>query len=652
MAINQLLHEKFNEFVRFVQISEGESGGAAHLSDQSLERQVSETLQSSDMAVAEKNAVTDSPPTSAHGKPTTNANDTGEPRLVPLAAALLVSACGGGGSGGTPGGTGANPPTAVVVKPQSDSEAARFILRASLSASTAQISNIREIGYEPWLNAQMDASIAQTGVDWMKSRGFDQINSGNHFFEERAGDFMIWNQLLTEQNGVRKRIALALSEFFVVSLTGLNIDWPGLAMAHYWDQLMANAFGNFRKLLEDITLNPAMGQYLDMRGSRKEDPRTGRAPDENFAREVMQLFTIGLVELNIDGTPKLGGNGQPIETYTNADVTNLARVFTGYDWDFTGNVQTPMPGNPNQLINGTGYVQKPMTLDPRKWRQPSTESQHSALEATFLGTTVPANTDGTVALKMALDTLFNHPNVGPFFARQMIQRLVTSNPSPGYTERVARVFNNNGAGVRGDLRAVFKAVLLDAEARDTATLASPTWGKLREPIVRFAQWGRTFGVTSNSGNWAVQDLSDPVTALGQSPLRSPSVFNFFRPGHIPAGTAIALNRLVAPEFQIVTEISIAGYPNMMQSAIASPSFFDIKANYSNELPIAHDTTALIDRLALLLSANQISDSTKATIKAAVDAYRVTEASSEREKLRNIHAAILLVMASPDYLIQK
>lgn len=568
------------------------------------------------------------------------------------AAGLVTAACGGGGGGSAP--PPPPPPTAQVAKPTTEAEAAKFILKSNLSVSDADISNIRSIGYEPWLNAQMDAAVSQTGVAWLSSRGYDQVTADNFFDNEYPGDYMIWNQLMSDANGVRKRVALALSEFFVVSLPGLDFSWRAQAIAFYWDQLNSNAFGNYRKLLEDVTLNPAMGYFLSTRGNRKEDTRTGRVPDENYSREVMQLFTIGLYQLNNDGTRKLDANNQPIETYTNADVTNLARVFTGYDWDFTGNVKTPATGNPTRLINGTGYVLRPMTIDSTKWEFPSTTSQHSALDATFLGTTIAANTEGTAALKTALDTLFNHANVGPFFSRQMIQRLVTSNPSAAYVDRVARVFNDNGSGVRGDLRAVFKAVLLDNEAMSAAGLTSPTFGKVREPILRLVQWARTFGATSTSGNWRIGNLSDLATGLGQSALRSPSVFNFFRPGYVPANTAIATNSLVAPEFQLVNETSTPGYVNYMTSAIGSTNGIgnDVKAAYTSELAIAHDSGPLLDRICLLMAASQISDATKATIKTALDATTVTQTSTTAEKQRRVYMAVLLVMASPDYLVQK
>ncbi|WP_373473680.1 DUF1800 domain-containing protein [Sphingorhabdus lacus] len=587
--------------------------------------------------------------------PALNEPESGKSPLVYTipAASLLVAACGGGGGGGSSGGSA--PPTAQVAKPATDAEAARFILKSSLSVTEPEISNIRSIGFEPWLTAQMDAPISQTGVAWLASRGYDQNTTDNFFDNEYPGDYMIWSQLMTEANAVRKRVALALSEFFVVSLQGLDFDWRSQAIAFYWDQLNSNAFGSFRKLLEDVTLNPAMGYYLSTRGNRKEDTRSGRVPDENYAREVMQLFTIGLYELNNDGTRKLNSNNQPIETYTNNDVSNLARVFTGYNWDFTGNVKIVTVSDPNRRINSTGYVLKPMTIDPTKWEYPSTTSQHSTLEAAFLGTTIAANTDGTVALNTALDALFNHANVGPFFSKQMIQRLVTSNPSPAYVDRVAKVFNNNGSGTRGDLRAVFKAIFLDDEARNAAGLTAPTFGKVREPILRFTQWGRTFGAASTSGNWRLGNYSDLANGLGQSPLRSPSVFNFFRPGYVPANTAIATNSLVAPEFQIINETSTPGYVNFMTTAIGTTNGIggnDVKAAYTSELAIAHDSAALLDRLCLLLAANQISDSTKATIKTALDATTVTQTSSTTDKQRRIFMAVLLVMASPDYLVQK
>ena len=570
-----------------------------------------------------------------------------------LAASLAVAACGGGGADGNSN-TSIFAPTVQVAKPATDAEAARFILKASLAATEAEIADIRSVGYVAWLDKQMDIPISQTGVAWLSSRGYDQVTADEFYQRDSLADYMVWNQLITSPDPVRKRLAYALSQFFVVSTNGIEITWRSNAMAAYWDVLNRHALGNFRQLLEDVTLNPAMGVYLSTLDNKKEDARTGRVPDENYAREVMQLFTIGLNELNNDGTRKTGATGQPIETYTSSDVSNIARVFTGYSYDYANLVRTPSVRVPSTLVAPLESVIRPMTSDPTRWSRPQTSSEHSPLEKTFLGTTIPANTDAPTSMKLALDTLFNHPNVGPFFSKQMIQRLVTSNPSAGYVDRVAKIFNNNGSGVRGDLRAVFKAILLDDEATNAAGLTSPTFGKVREPVLRFTQWARSFGATSRSGNWIIANLSNPATSLGQSPLRAPSVFNFYRPGYVPANTAIATNALVAPEFQIVTEVSVAGYINFMASAIGSANGLnnDVKAAYTRELAIVSDTTALLNRLSLLLSGNQLSDTTKATIKTALDATTVTDTSALADKERRVYLATLLVFASPDYLVQK
>jgi uncharacterized protein (DUF1800 family) len=282
-------------------------------------------------------------------------------------------------------------------------------------------------------------------------------------------------------------------------------------------------------------------------------------------------------------------------------------------------------------------------------------SRHSTLASTFLGTTIAAGTDGIAALKTALDTLFNHPNVGPFFGRQMIQRLVTSNPSPAYVTRVATAFNNSG-GVRGDLKVVFRAILLDPEARAAEYIGLPNGGRLREPMLRFVQWARTFKASSAAGTWKISDLSDPASRLAQSPLRSPSVFNYFRPGYTPPHTALATANLVAPEFQITNEPTVAGYINFMQSMISSGTAYnsatsanDVTAPYTAELALASDASALVKHLNLHLAANQVSAATETAISTAVASIAISSSSGP---LNRVRAAILLVMACPEYLVQK
>ena len=564
--------------------------------------------------------------------------------------ALAVAACGGGGGGGSSTG-GGPPPVSTVRKPQTDGEAARFLLQASLSASTGAITQLRSEGYEPWLDRQIGNANDQTARTFLAERGFDRVDANRFYNGAITGDYMIWSQLLSGGNSVRKRIAFALSEFFVVSLSSINLTWRGPAIGEYWDILNRHAFGNFRDLLQDITLNPAMGVFLNTRGNRAADGRS-RVPDENYAREVMQLFTIGLFELNPDGTNRLAGSN-PVESYTSDDVTGLAKVFTGYDFDLAGLAFTTEVGGTRQIPDPE-YTRRPMTADPARWVPARTTGFHSNEAKTFLGLTIPAGTNAADSLRLALDHLFNHPNVGPFFAKQMIQRLVTSNPSPAYVGRVAAVFANNGQGRRGDLGAVFKAILLDNEALDPAGVTNPNFGKLREPVLRYAQLARTFGARSSSGAWRVGDLSDPASALGQSPLRAPSVFNFFRPGYFPTNTEIANRGLLAPEFQLVNETSVAGYVNFLERAITGgrTPVADIVLDFAAEIAIAQDSTALLDRLDLLLTGKQLSTSVRDTIRSAMEDVAVPATSTNAEKLRRVQIGVALILASTDYLVQK
>lgn len=587
---------------------------------------------------------------------------------LPVAAGLVASAalaaCGGGGSAdgmgsNAAGGATASPAGVTYAAAQSDREAARFLLQAQFSASPAEIAAVRSSTYADWLEVQFNTPMGSGGWEWLNQRGYADVNKDTGFYDNSyPGDYMIWQQLMQSPDGLRKRVALALSEICVVSLSGLDFSWRSHAIAWYWDQLVFQAFGNYRNLLQDVTLNAAMGFYLNTRGNQKENPATGRQPDENFAREIMQLMSIGLVLLNPDGTPQRDGAGKPIDSYNQSDVTNLARVFTGYDYDQSQNTPITVPGTTRTVPN-TVFTRLPMALN---------ESRHSTLAATFLGTTIPAGTPGAVALRMALDTLFNHPNVGPFIGKQLIQRLVTSNPSPGYVARVSAAFANNGAGVRGDMRAVIRAILLDDEARSPAGLTQPGFGKLREPMLRFVQWGRTFGLKSAFGSWKIGNLSDPGSRLGQSPLRSPSVFNFFRPGYVPPSTALAATGAVAPEFQLVNESSVGGYLNFMQGAIRNGIWvngpevphnastpnngFDIKAAYTEELALVADADALVARINLLMCAGQLSAGTVKLIADALKTTNVTAASTDNAKRDRVAAAVFLIMASAEYLVQK
>jgi uncharacterized protein (DUF1800 family) len=573
-----------------------------------------------------------------------------------LGAAALLEACGGGGTSSP---VAAGLPDANLT---ASYEAARFLQHAQFSSSEAEIAAVRSQGTSAWLDGQMALNSSLGAWDWLKQRGYGVIDQNRFYEMEFQSNYMAWYQIMASPDGVRRRIALALSEFFVVSGAGVGtISWPQFAMGAYWDVLCKNAFGNFRVLLEEITLNIAMGEFLNTLGNQKEDATTGRLPDENYAREVMQLFTIGLLQLNVDGTPKLGANGQALETFTQSDVSNLARVFTGYESDNSeGYSQSAIA--PTYTIRNVGYTRRPMVLNANR---------HSSLRAEFLGAVVEAGTDGKTALKIALDTLFQHLNVGPFFARQMIQRLVCSDPSPNYVARVATVFNNNGKGERGDLAAVFKAILLDTEAISAAGLTSTTFGKLREPMVRTAQWARTFKATSLKGTWKIGNPNySAVDALGQSPLQAPSVFNFFRPGYIPPSTAMALSKATAPEFQLVNESTTASYINYLQNflingmwvrapeLITSPDSAtvtdgpDIVPDYTAELALVGKPAELINRFNLLLCAGQLSSETVTMMVTALSYDQASASSSDSTKRSYVAKALMFVMCCSEYLVQK
>ncbi len=535
---------------------------------------------------------------------------------APLAAALVVGA------------NGARPAAAATSITAAD--AARFLTQASFGATDASIAEVISRGYDGWLAAQFAAP--QTSHRAYLESIIDPARP-----QQSYRDFVLdgfWTQAITGSDQLRQRVAFALSEIFVVSQVATPVNQRPRGLADYLDMLGREGFGNFRTLLEAVTLHPIMGLYLSHLRNQKEDPHSGREPDENYAREAMQLFTIGLYELNRNGTPRRDGNGQRIPTYDNDDVMGLAKVFTGFSW--------AGPDSSDQRFLGR-------VSDPDRDVQPMQGylQFHSMSEKRFLGATIAANTGPDESLRVALDTLFTHRNVGPFFGRQLIQRLVTSNPSPAYVSRVAAAFNNNGQGVRGDMKAVLKAVLLDAEARASARLTDPKFGKLREPVLRLAAWARAFKATSVSGGFRIRSTSDPSKQLGQTPLRAPSVFNFFRPGYVPPNTSIAAAGLVAPEFQIAGETSVAGYLNYMRNVIGNGAGTnaDVRSAYADEIALAGDPQRLVDRVALLLTGSQLDASTRVAIRDAVAAIPTTSASAAANRAR---LAVFLVMAAPEF----
>ena len=558
------------------------------------------------------------------GTPATGIPDNTASTALALGAAALLAACGGGGAASSPSSPGTPGTPAPVPEAVTAVTASRFLAQASMGATRDQISRVQAIGYAGWIDEQMALAPSTSRWDWMVSKGYDAIANQ---FSETGADAAIWKKMLASPDTLRQRVTFALSEILVASISGFSGGWNAFSAAAWLDLLEAQAFGNYRTLLGQVSVSAPMGEYLTFRGNVKFNATTGAMPDENYAREVMQLFTIGLVQLNQDGTPKLAAGLQQ-ETYTLDDIGGLARVFTGWNYDMTATTNT-VPE----------FKRRPMTM---------TASRHEPGSKVFLGTTIPAGTSGEESLRLALDALFAHPNIAPNISRQLIMRLVTSNPSPAYVGRIAAVFSNDGSGVKGNLKAVIKAMLLDDEARSSARLSDAAFGKQREPILRLVGWARATGATSTADAWTVGNTSDPATRLAQSPLRSGSVFNFFRPGYVPPNSAVGTAGMVAPEFQITNESSVVGYLNYMQGVVKNGAG-DVKSAYTALLPLADTAASLVDELNLVMAAGQLSTATTTLISTAINGMT---AGTDAARLNRIYAALVLVLAAPEYIIQK
>ncbi|MEO0715032.1 MAG: DUF1800 family protein [Pseudomonadota bacterium] len=495
----------------------------------------------------------------------------------------------------------------------------------------------------------------------------------------QSSTFSFWRNAIEGNDQLRQRMAFALSQILVVSNFGgeLLTDIPELVVG-YQDVLVEGAFGNYRDLLEAVTYSPAMGFYLTYMGNQKADPATGRMPDENYAREILQLFTVGVLQLGQDGEPILE-NDQPVELYNNMDITGLARIFTGLDLD--GLDRQRFPSVVDAVDEWDGLEQamlKPMAVN---------ESLHSPELKRFLNCEIAAGTPAAESLDQALDCIMAHPNVGPFVSRQLIQRFTTSAPDPGYVQRVAATFDSGtftlpngtsvGNGRKGDLSATLAAILFDADVRGEASLTDPQFGKIREPILRFTHWARAFDADASKPEYGIElfDLSAP-DALSQHPYRARSVFNFYRPGYIAPGTESGAAGLTIPELQIVNATSTPGYINFMtfwafggQSMIPAEELeaeleemgvpVDRAAlerafvpDYSDELALANDAALLVDHMDGLLVYDSLSEETKAAITTTLEDQPVDGPGDTVALADRVSLAVLLVMTSPDYLVQR
>jgi len=550
------------------------------------------------------------------------------------------------------------PPTPIV----SPEDASRFLEQATFGATDASIHHLSLIGYQAWLNEQYaiaptlhEPAVEQAVMLNNPPCAASNVTCNTTLFDQNASDegFVqdtFWQQAIAGNDQLRQRVEYALTQQFVISSeANFGIQSMPRGDANYYDVLGADAFGNFRTLLQDVTLNPMMGQMLSMLGNDKGNATTD--PDENYAREVMQLLTIGLYQLNDDGSQQLGSNGQPIPTYSNNDVMGLAAVFTGWSWNVPGN-NTDTAWSNCCIYVGPGYGEELLPMQ-------SFQSHHSTVQKQFLGATIPpsASSDPAGDLKIALDTLFNHPNVPPFFCKQMIQHLVTSNPNPTYISNCSAVFENDGTGTRGNLQAVISEILLDPEARNSATdFSNPQYGKVREALIRYTEWARAFTAQSRTGSYDIGSTEDPIWGLGEMSLRSPTVFNWFSPGYVPPGTSIAAAGLVAPEMQMTNVSSVVGYINYLQGAIGSnvTGGSDMFSSYETEMSLAATPGPLLDRINLLLMAGEMDSTTYSQILDAMNAIEIPsgDQTAINAALANrVQTAIYLTMASPAFSAQ-
>ncbi len=576
--------------------------------------------------------------------------------------ALLLSACGGGGGSAN---TAAAQPAAATPSPSdlpaTTQDAARFLSQASFGPTPESVALLMKRGYAGWIDEQFGLPATSHRAQWEAADAAVKAVTPTATAGQDAVWASFWKQALTGPDQLRLRTAYALSQIFVISAVDTGVGNEPRALAAWLDMLGDKGLGSYRELLETVSLHPLMGLYLTSLHNQKADATSGRVPDENYAREVMQLFSIGLIQLNPDGTPVLV-NQLPVETYGPADISGMARVFTGWSWACGATNSACFNNGSTGGVADSDRAIKPMMAYP----------QYHATEAkTFLGVTVPAQTSANPAasLKVALDTLAAHPNTAPFISRQLIQRLVSSNPSPAYVKSVAAVFADNGSGVRGDLKAVVKAILTHPEAR----LRSNTAGKLREPVLRLSAYLRAYPHTSDTGDFKVGNTDSASTSLGQTPLRAGSVFNFYRPGYVAPGTQSAAAGLVVPELQLQNESSASGWVNFMRDNLSSGVGLsngtvngvvlnrrDLRRDWTAEMALAPRSTELVASVTDRLLVGPASAALTAALVGAIDKITIptlnaagsNQAAIDTALRNRVYSAVLMTLATPEFMVQK
>jgi len=523
-----------------------------------------------------------------------------------------------------------------------DKAAIRFLNQAAFGpdGGFANVHQVMSMGYDKWITAQFAKPV---GLQQPYLNQLMIARKGRVYGDSKA--IAWWNRVMNDSptsDPLRQRVGFALSEIFVISDHLDELDNEPIGMVNYYDLLLKGAFGNFRDLLYHVGMHPCMGVYLNHLQNAKPDPVAGTFADENFGREIMQLFSIGIWQLNMDGSRKLDISNQPIPTYDNTIISNMARVMTGFSF-----------GGPKG--RDFWYAPDNFTAPMRMWDQ-----YHDVDPKTLPnGVQLPARTasdpdKGTAGMadyNAAIDCLFNHPNAAPFFSKQLIQKLVTSNPSTDYVGRVAAKFADNGSGVRGDLKAVIRAVLLDPEARDPQKMSDPNFGKMKEPYLRTANLVRALNARAANGVYALNYLED---IHFQQPLSAPSVFNFFKPGFAPDGP-VSDSGLVAPEFQILNAVTALSVPNYYFSALQygfnrwgsdNPKAV-VAPHLAPEMALYNDVPALMRRLDLLLTGGTLPNAQHQVIREAVEQI---DDSMWQWKQERIRMAIYLIAAAPEFAV--
>lgn len=524
--------------------------------------------------------------------------------------------------------------------------AAKLLYQGSFGPTPAALLSAQQVTRQQWIAAQMqlapswhypltvqycDGSITPTTIDADNVSSVNDKKSTNPRACLKAQESVWLEHALTAQDQLRQRVAFALSQIFVVSSQEPPLAKYGDGLAWYYDLLVKHSFGNYRDLLQDVTLSPAMGVYLSMQGNRKENLNKNTFPDENYAREVMQLFSIGLYQLDISGQAMLDKQGNKIPSYQQGDVENLARVFTG--WDLVANKRY---GN-----RRSGRYDTFMELSPK---------QHDYQEKQLFGQSIKAGMKADKELSASLDLLFNHPNVGPFISRQLIQRLVSSNPSPDYIKRIAMIFNDNGVGERGDLGAVVQAILLDDEAQGAVTESAL---KLKEPLLNYVGFLRAFSATPKSEHYQLRQLNE---TFGQGAMRSDSVFNFYQPdfqanyqpdlkANDGSSSTVPANQqmtTVSPESQIMVDpLIIKQLSLMFKQTMSNKANFDL--DLTEPLALVDNSVDMLDYLDQLLLAGKMTPAFKAQLQSHL--------INIKGQKRQLKEAIYLIVSSADYAVQ-